>query len=170
MTDHAAILERHGYMLAGTLAVMTVLATALVTQPARATTVEWSGAIANTCVVTLGNHGTLGVTTDGQSLSSENTAGLPARVTVMSTSTNVVTFSSPAMTLWSPSYTGTPVIATRHASNKGHSGTWQQNQHQATVVAGDTLFELHAQATDPSTVFPMGAYKVSSEVTCAPAS
>lgn len=170
MTEHAAILEKHGYMITGTTAVLAVLVTALLTQPAKATTVEWTGAIANTCVVTLGNHGTLGIATDGQTLSSEHTAGLPARVTVMSTSTNVVTFSNPAMTLWSPSYTGTPAIATRHSSNKGHSGTWQQNQHQATVVAGDTLFELHAQATDPGTVFPMGAYKVTSEVTCAPAS
>lgn len=134
-----------------------------------AATVEWSGAVANTCVVTLNSNGVLGVSINGQSLSSEQTAGMPATVGVMSTGPNLVTFGNPTMTLWSPTYTGTPVIATKQRSNKGHSSNWQVTSHQATIEAGDTIFEVHAQADDPSSAFPMGAYKVTSEVTCAPA-
>lgn len=135
----------------------------------KAATVEWSGAVANSCVVTLNSNGVLGVSTDGQSLSSEQTTGMPASVAVMSTGPNLVTFGSPAMTLWSPTYTGSPSIATKQRSNKGHSNTWQSASHQATVEAGDTLFEVHAQVEDSSKAFPMGAYKVSSEVICTPA-
>jgi hypothetical protein len=134
-----------------------------------AATVEWTGAVANTCVVTLNSNGLLGVSINGQSMSSEQTTGQAASVAVMSTGPNLVTFGGPAMTLWSPTYTGTPLIQTKQRSNKGHSGTWQATAHQATIDAGDTLFEVHAQIDDPSNAFPMGAYKVSSEVTCAPA-
>lgn len=134
-----------------------------------AATVEWTGAVANTCIVTLNSNGLLGVSINGQSLSSEQTTGLPATVAVMSTGPNVVTFGNPALTLWSPTYTGTPVISTKQRSNKGHSSNWQVTSHQATIDAGDTIFEVHAQADDPSGAFPMGAYKVTSEVTCAPA-
>ena len=142
----------------------------LAQRPAQAATVEWTGAVASSCVVTLNSNGLLGVSISGQSMSSEQTAGLPASVAVMSTGPNVVTFGSPAMTLWSPSYIGSPVVSSKQQSNKGHSSSWMVTAHEATIEAGDTLFEVHAQLEDASNAFPMGAYKISSEVTCAPAS
>jgi len=148
---------------------MLVLSLVIGHRTAEAATVEWTGVVANTCVVTLNSNGLLGVATSGQVMSSEQTAGQPASVAVMSTGPNVVTFGSPAMTLWAPSYTGSPIVSSKQQSNKGHSSTWMVTAHQATVTAGDTLFAVHAQLDDAANAFPMGAYKVSSEVTCAPA-
>lgn len=166
-TDSHHQVSKHLFKLAGLALVLT--AAAFSNKPSHAATVEWTGAVANTCVVTLNSNGMLGVSINGQSMSSEQTTGQAASVAVMSTGPNVVTFGNPSMTLWSPSYTGTPLIQTKQRSNKGHSGTWQATAHQATITSGDTLFEVHAQIDDPSNAFPMGAYKVSSEVTCAPA-
>lgn len=146
-----------------------VLSLVTAPRPAEAATVEWTGVVANTCVVTLNSNGLLGVSISGQAMSSEQTAGQPASVAVMSTGPNVVTFGSPAMTLWAPSYTGSPIVSSKQQSNKGHSSTWLVTAHQATIEPGDTLFEVHAQLDDAANAFPMGAYKVSSEVTCAPA-
>ncbi len=138
-------------------------------RPTAAATVDWTGAVANTCVVTVNSHGALGVSVNGQTMSSEQPTGMAASVGVMSTGPNLVTFGAPAMTLWAPTYTGTPVMATKQRSNKGHSSNWQVAAHQATVDAGDTVFDLHAQVDDVGKAFPMGAYKVSSDVTCSPA-
>ena len=146
-----------------------VLSLAITPRPADAATVEWTGVVANTCVVTLNSNGLLGLAISGQAMSSEQTTGQPASVAVMSTGANVVTFGSPAMTLWAPSYTGSPIVSSKQRSNKGHSSAWTVTAHQAPIEAGDTLFEVHAQLDDAANAFPMGAYKVSSEVTCAPA-
>ncbi len=146
-----------------------MLSLVITPDPSEAATVEWTGVVANTCVVTLNSNGLLGVSISGQAMSSEQTAGQPASVAVMSTGSNVVTFGSPALTLWAPSYTGSPIVSSKQQSNKGHSSTWMVTAHQATIEPGDTLFEVHAQLDDATNAFPMGAYKVSSEVTCAPA-
>ena len=146
-----------------------MLSLVIAPDPAEAATVEWTGVVANTCVVTLNSNGLLGVSISGQAMSSEQTTGQPASVAVMSTGSNVVTFGSPAMTLWAPSYTGSPMVSSKQQSNKGHSSTWMVTAHQAPIEPGDTLFEVHAQLDDAANAFPMGAYKVSSEVTCAPA-
>ena len=92
----------------------------------------------------------------------------PARVAVMSTGSNTLTIDSPSMTLHPANYVGSPIIQTKHSSNKGHSGDWKVTPHQASIEAGDTIFDIHAQLTDASNAFPMGIYKVSSEVTCSP--
>lgn len=135
---------------------------------ASAATIEWTGAVINSCVVTVNNHGTLGVAIDGKSMSSDaNTGGLPASVAVLSTGPNLLTIGSPALTLKAVGYTGSPVMSTKYSSNKGHLASWQQNAHEVTIQSGDAIFNVHAQMTD-SDVFPMGAYKMTSEVTCAP--
>jgi len=151
------------------LGLMLVLSLVIAPRPAESATVEWTGVVANTCVVTLNSNGLLGVSVNGQAMSSDQTAGQPASVAVMSTGPNVVTFGSPAMTLWAPSYTGSPIVSSKQQSNKGHSSAWMVTAHQAAIEPGDTLFEVHAQLADAANAFPMGAYKVSSEVTCAPA-
>lgn len=131
-----------------------------------ATTVEWTGAVANSCVITVSNHGSLGISTSGQKLSSEETTGMPAQVAVMSTGPNIVTFGTSSMTLAPATYAGSPLSQMKHTSNQGHSNTWQTAPHDVSVNAGNTVFQVHAQATDSSNVFPMGLYKVSSDVTC----
>jgi len=86
----------------------------------------------------------------------------------MSTGANVLTISSPSVTLQPANYVGSPIIQTKHSSNKGHAGDWKTTPHQASIEAGDAVFDIHAQLTDASNAFPMGLYKVSSEVTCSP--
>lgn len=138
------------------------------TSIASAATIEWTGAIVNSCVVTIGNHGTLGVAIDAKSMSSDNsTGGIPASVVVMSTGSNLLTIGVPALTLKAITYTGTPVMSTKYSSNKGHLATWQQTAHEVSIGSGDAIFDVHAQMSDTD-VFPMGAYKMTSEVTCSP--
>ena len=133
-----------------------------------AATIEWSGAVVNSCVVTINNHGTLGVAIDGKTMSSDNnTGGLPASVAVMSTGQNLLTIGVPALTLRAVGYTGSPVMNTKYSSNDGHQATWQQTAHEVAIQPGDTIFDVHAQMTD-SDAFPVGAYKMTSDVTCAP--
>lgn len=134
---------------------------------ARAVTVDWTGTVANSCVVSVGSNGMLGISIDGKSLSSDQTAAAPAVVTVMSTSNNTVTFTKPTMSLAPVGYLGAPTMYTKQNSNKGHTNDWQQNTYQVSVESGDTIFNYHARAEDSST-FPMGIYRMSSVVTCAP--
>ena len=134
---------------------------------ANAATVDWTGTVANSCVVTVGSNGVLGLSLDGKSLSSDQATGMPAMVTVASTTTNVVTFSQPTLALRATGYLGTPAMYTKESSNKGHLRDWQPISYQETVQSGDTVFDFHAKAQDENT-FPMGIYRMSSEVTCAP--
>lgn len=132
-----------------------------------AVTVDWTGTVANSCVITVGNNGILGLSLDGKSLSSDQTTGAPAVVTVASTTNNVVTFSQPTMSLRGAGYLGNPIMHTKQNSNKGHLNDWQQASFQENIESGDTVFNFHARAEDDNT-FPMGIYRMSSEVTCAP--
>ena len=134
---------------------------------ANAATVDWTGTVANSCVVTVGSNGVLGLSLDGKSLSSDQATGMPAMVTVASTTTNVVTFSQPTLALRATGYLGTPAMYTKESSNKGHLRDWQPISYQDTTQSGDTVFDFHAKAQDENT-FPMGIYRMSSEVTCAP--
>ena len=134
---------------------------------AKGVTVDWTGTVANSCVITVGSNGLLGLSLDGKSLSSDQTTGAPAMVTVASTATNVVTFNQPVMSLRAAGYLGNPAMHTKQSSNKGHLNDWQQNTYEVGVESGDTVFNFHARAEDSDT-FPMGIYRMSSEVTCAP--
>ena len=134
---------------------------------ANAATVDWTGTVANSCVVTVGSNGVLGLSLDGKSLSSDQATGMPAMVTVASTTTNIVTFSQPTLALRATGYLGTPAMYTKESSNKGHLRDWQPISYQETIQSGDTVFDFHAKAQDENT-FPMGIYRISSEVTCAP--
>ncbi|MCF8186961.1 MAG: hypothetical protein K9J28_09120 [Sulfuritalea sp.] len=136
---------------------------------ATAETIEWTGAVVNSCVMTIGNHGTLGVAIDGKVMSSDNsTGGIPASVAVMSTGPNQLSISAPTLTLQAVTYTGSPEMSSKYSSNKGHAATWQQTSHEVVIGSGNVIFDVHARMTETE-VFPMGAYKLSSEVTCAPA-
>jgi hypothetical protein len=141
--------------------------TLLSIQAANAVTVDWTGTVANSCVVTVGSNGVLGLSLDGKSLSSDQATGMPAMVTVASTTTNVVTFSQATLALRATGYLGTPAMFTKESSNKGHLRDWQPTSYQETIQSGDTVFNFHAKAQDENT-FPMGIYRMSSEVTCAP--
>ena len=141
--------------------------TLLSMQATNAVTVDWTGTVANSCVVTVGSNGVLGLSLDGKSLSSDQATGMPAMVTVASTTTNVVTFSQATLALRATGYLGTPAMFTKESSNKGHLRDWQPTSYQKTIQSGDTVFNFHAKAQDENT-FPMGIYRMSSEVTCAP--
>lgn len=134
---------------------------------AKGVTVDWTGTVANSCVITVGNNGVLGLSLDGKSLSSDQSTGAPAMVTVASTATNVVTFNQPIMSLRGSGYLGNPAMHTKQSSNKGHLNDWQQSTYEVGIESGDTVFNFHARAEDENT-FPMGIYRMSSEVTCAP--
>lgn len=47
--------------------------TLLSMQATNAVTVDWTGTVANSCVVTVGSNGVLGLSLDGKSLSSDGT-------------------------------------------------------------------------------------------------
>ena len=153
-----------------TLASAAVLATAsVVAVPASAAVVEWAGLVVNSCIVTVGNHGSLGLAIDGNSLDSEQTGGLAANVLVTATGPNTVSLTAPDTTLASSGYNGQADTWLKYQSNQGHAGDWDEQGHSATVGAGQTMLTLHARMRDDQ-AFPMGAYKVSSELSCTPTS
>lgn len=140
---------------------------AIVAVPAAAAgqTVTFAGVVVNQCVLTLTTPGVLGLSSTGTSLSSDETGGAVASLTVVATGTNpTLSFGSPTLTGPTASIAG----ATKEIGYSSPGGASQAYTTSASNYVMNRLLDVIAikgRATN-SNGFVSGTYSLGSTVTC----
>ncbi len=146
---------------------MPLLAAGLVVRPAVADagTVNFAGTVVNTCVINLTTPGALGMATSGTQLSSANTGGLAASLSVVSTGT------APTLLFGAPQLSGPAASISGATKMMGYTSAGGANQALTSGTSTyvmtrliDTL-TVSAQA-DNANGFASGVYGIASTVTC----
>ncbi|NIJ07279.1 hypothetical protein FHS31_000875 [Sphingomonas vulcanisoli] len=132
---------------------------------ADAGTVNFAGTVVNTCVINLTTPGALGMATTGTQLSSDNTGGLAASVTVVATGTApTLQFGAPQLTGPAGSIAG----ATKMIGYTSNGGANQPLTSGTSIYAMTRLLDtltVKAEA-DNSSGFATGVYGIAATVTC----
>jgi hypothetical protein len=151
--------------LIGVIGALSLLSTLPTLAEAQASTVSFSGSVANLCVLSVTTPGTLGISATGTSLSSEETGGLSATMTVAATGTNpTVSFGAPSLT--GPS--GSIGNAVKQISYSSPGGANQAYTPSASNYVMNRLLDtitIKGKATN-SDGFVSGNYGLQSTVTC----
>jgi hypothetical protein len=133
-------------------------------QPVRAQTISMTGIIVNLCVLTVTTPGQLAVTGAGTDLSSSQTGGSAATLTVVATGTNpTITFSAPGIT--GPSASG----ATSEFAYSSSGGASRAFASSGYIYAMNRLLDtvsISGRANNPNG-FASGLYTMSATATCA---
>ncbi|MFS0737099.1 hypothetical protein ABC347_08615 [Sphingomonas sp. 1P06PA] len=138
---------------------------ALPATPAPATTVSFSGVVANLCVLTLTTPGLMGVSNDGTLLSSRESGGLKAVLAVVATGTN------PQLSFSAPQLTGPSASTSSATTLLGYTSLGGGNRALSGGASSFTANRLLDTVTIDgaalnSTGFVTGTYTLSSTVTC----
>ncbi|MEP6785375.1 MAG: hypothetical protein ABI898_06480 [Sphingomonadales bacterium] len=145
----------------------TVTATALLAAPAiaDATDLTFTANLINVCILSVGQQGTLAVTTDGKTLTSETSGGAAATLSVVAVGLNpTINFTAP--TLQSPNgWTGTPTTSIRYQSVAGANRAYTTAASSAPINALIDTFTVNSKV-DNLTGFLGGQYVVRTTVTC----
>ncbi len=139
--------------------------------PAYAVDVLFTGNITGVCSLALSTPGTLAVSTDGQTLGSQEGLGLFAAVTVLSIGNATVTVAAPTRTQSPAGYVATgetvEVAYTGLSGLSGISHPTYTNQ-QTTFAANSlplTVLQLNNRIRNVNG-FPTGTYQTRTVVTC----
>lgn len=132
---------------------------------AGATTVGFTGTVVNLCVLTVTTPGVLAPASSGTSLSSEETGGANANLTVVATGTQpTITFSAPDLSGPAASSAGaTKQIAFTSAG--GANQGYVSNLTSYVLSRLTDTFVVKGRVANPDG-FVSGAYLLSSTVTC----
>lgn len=144
---------------------LAILSALLACGPADSANISLAGAVANVCLLTVTTPGIITVSSSGTALSSDNSGGLPATMTVAATGT------SPTITLTAPQLNGpsastggattTMAITSPGGANQSYTGgAW----NYAMTRLNDTL-TIRGQANNPAG-FVTGSYSITSVATC----
>lgn len=138
--------------------------------PAQALDVTFTGTVANTCSLALATPGLLAMSSDGQTLGSDQIGGAPATVNIISIGVNTITVDAPALTS-SPAgydpvgqtievgYAGTAALAGIVQSLTGISTDFIVGLLPLTSLLVDN------RITNPNG-FAQGSYETTTVVTC----
>ena len=133
--------------------------------PARAATVSLSGLIPNICVLTLTTPGTLAISTDGTRLSSQESGGNAATLTVVAAGANPgIQFSAPSLNPpggWSGSPTNQISYTSPGGANQAYTSgasTYSMNRLLDTLT-------IQGRVTSADG-FIAGTYTLTSTATC----
>lgn len=136
----------------------------LCAQPAQAQTVSMSGTVINLCVLTISTPGLLAINGTGTDLSTSQTGGAAATLSVVATGTNpTITFSAPSIS--GPSSSG----ATAQFGYASSGGASRVLGSAGYVYAMNRLLDtvtVTGQAHNPAG-FSSGLYTMSATATCA---
>lgn len=131
---------------------------------AQAATVSFAGLVVNLCVLTLATPGTLGMSTDGKSLSSD-TGGLAATLTVAATGSRpTLDFGAPQLTGPSPSTAGAST-AIAYSSLSGQSQAFTTGTSSIVLNRLIDSLTVRGRATNDDG-FVSGTYGIAATVTC----
>ncbi|MCB2013632.1 MAG: hypothetical protein R3E11_10180 [Sphingobium sp.] len=136
----------------------------LTSSMAQAQTITMTGTVANLCVLTLTTPGVIAVDPTGMELSTTQTGGVAASMTVVATGTNpTITFTAPGLT--GPSASG----ATAEMAFTSPAGASNPYSSSGYVYAMSQLLDtitINGRATK-ATGFQSGVYNLTSTATCA---
>lgn len=131
--------------------------------PAQAQIINMTGTVINLCVLTISTPGILAVGANGLDLSTTQSGGVAASLTVVATGTNpTITFSTPSLTGTSSSGATTEVA---YSSSGGASRSMGSGGY---VYAMNRLLDtitINGRANNPNG-FRSGIYTISSTATC----
>jgi len=149
----------------GSAAAMLLAAGLVVPQAAYPASVTLAGTVVNLCVLTLATPGSLGISGTGTELSSQETGGLAASLSVVATGTNpTVTFTAPNLSGPASSTSG----ATTNLSYTSAGGASQAYTANGYVYSMNRLLDnitINGRSTN-SAGFVSGLYTISSTATC----
>ncbi len=132
--------------------------------PAQAGTISMTGTILNLCILTVTTPGLLAVTGPGTELSTTQTGGVAATMTVVATGTNpTITFSTPGIT--GPSASGSTAEFSYTSAGGANQGFSTGSYLYAMNRLLDTI-TINGRATNASG-FQSGLYTMSATATCA---
>lgn len=148
------------------LAVLPVAVAALpcLVASAHAETLSLSGTVVNTCILNIGSPGVLRAASSGTMLSSEESGGAAATMSVSATGTSpTLSFTAPSLTTPAGAAGGS-TTEMRYAASGGASQAWTSSASTAGARLIDT-FTVHARITN-SSGFADGTYVATTTVTC----
>jgi hypothetical protein len=151
------------------IAACSMLVLASLATPASAAdndTVNFSGSLSDNCSV-VASPGTLGAAADNLSLSTEESGGSAASLSVTSVGTlPEVDFAAPAYGLTTGSYTGTPTAAIKYAGTNAASQTSYTSSSSVSQLTGNSAsYVINGRLSD-SGGFLTGTYTMSVLATC----
>lgn len=141
------------------------LVAACTAMPANASDVVFTGTLVNSCVLNVATPGLLAATTDGTTLSSENSGGVAAVLAVVAVGT-APTLSFTAPTLTTPTgFSGTPTTAIRYQAASGGSRAYTSSASSITAGALLDTLTINSRVQNAGG-FISGTYTVRTTVTC----
>lgn len=147
------------------IAAVAATCTSVFAANAQAAEVRLVGIVVNTCTLTLTTPGTLASASDGVTLGSQETTGLPAVLAVISTGTRpTLNFTAPTIT--GPSgWTGSSTVSMAYTSLSGITQAYTTAASSAQTSALLDTLTINAKAVN-ATGFITGTYTIASTVTC----
>lgn len=132
--------------------------------------VDFSGSLTNECTLTLTTAGSLAMATDGGSMSSTETGGISAVISVLSLGTNTLTINAPSLISTPAGYDSSgEVVEVAYVGAAGLSAISQSMTDQTTNHALGAIplsaLNIDARITNPNG-FTAGTYTARAVVTC----
>lgn len=132
---------------------------------AQAQPVNISGIVSNSCVLGISTGGTLAPSSDGRTMSSAQSGGLPGGFTLVAVgATPRVKFTAPVAET-PAGFSGSAVASVRYTSLRGAQQDWTSTATTATAGALLDTFTVHGKIESDSG-FASGRYNVQTVVTC----
>lgn len=150
----------------GSTSCLIAAAAGLATAPAEAANVDLSALLVNSCVLTLGTTGVMTAAASGTRISSEESGGTAATLTVIAIgSVPTMSFSAPSLTTSPAGWGGSPVNEIKYTSLGGANQAYTSGSSSATLAALTDSFTIDGRVTNTSG-FAAGTYTLRTVATC----
>ena len=134
--------------------------------PARAADVNLTANLVNSCILSLGTTGVMTAAASGTQISSENSGGAAATLSIVSIgSVPTINFSAPTLTASPAGWSASPTIEIRYSSLGGANQAYTSSASSASLVALTDSFTIHGRVTS-ATGFAAGGYTLRTVATC----
>lgn len=134
--------------------------------PARATDVNLTATLVNSCVLSLGTTGVMTVSSNGTQISSENSGGTAATLGLVAIgSVPTISFSAPSLTSSPAGWGASPTVEVKYTSLGGASQAYTSSGSSAPLAALTDSFTIHGRVTS-TTGFAAGSYNLRTVATC----
>lgn len=142
------------------------MALAIGASPADAADVNLSASLINSCVLSLGSSGTMTVSSSGTVLSSENSGGSQASLTLVAIGTSpTISFAAPSLTASPAGWSASPTVEVKYTSTGGANQAYTASNSSAALSGLTDSFAIHGRVTS-SAGFAAGAYNLRTVATC----
>lgn len=133
---------------------------------ANAADVNLSANLVNSCVLSIGSAGTMTVSSSGTVLSSENSGGSNAALTLVAIGAMpTVNFAAPSLTTSPAGWSASPTVEVKYTSTGGANQGYTSSSSSATLSGLSDSFVIHGRVTSTAG-FAAGSYNLRTVVTC----